>query len=151
MHLNLLNDVVGVTSFWNLAAPAIALAVLAVGFVVWGTAKQPGAARSGVAVIAVGLLALAGAAGVDVARNVHDAGELESAAHARYGLTLGYADAAALFDSSDVTRAEVGGRAVTEYGGTTIAVGSRTVTVFLDRLADGSFLLATDDGELPTA
>jgi hypothetical protein len=149
VHLVLQNYIVGVSSFWNLAAPAIALAVLVIGFLVWGLARRPGASRTGAVIIAAGLLALVATAGVDVARNAHDVHQLETAARTRYAVTLDYADAARLFDSSNITRATVGGQTVSEYGDADVESGSRTITASLDRLADGSFVLAENDEELP--
>jgi hypothetical protein len=148
VHLTPVNFITGVTSFWNLGAPAISLAVLVIGFLVWGPAKQRNAARAGVALLAVGAIALVVSMGSDIARNVHDAHELESAAHDRYGVTVGFADAVALLDSSNVTQATVDGQAASEYGRADLATGGETVTAYLDRLADGSFVLATNGEEL---
>ena len=149
MRLSLLNYVVGLGSFWNLAAPAIALVLFLVGLLCAALAKRPGVSRAGVIVAGMGVLAFLIACGVDAARNVHDVNELESAAHERYALNLNYAEGVALFGSGVTGRPTVAGRGVTAYGSADVLVAGKTVTVSLDRLSDGSFVLTSKGRELP--
>jgi hypothetical protein len=77
--------------------------------------------------------------------------ELQSAARSRYGVSLTYADAAALFNTSGCTEDTIAGQAVTVHGCTDIDVAGKTVTVDLDSLTNGSFVLASKSRELALA
>lgn len=151
MRLTLLNYVVGLGSFWNFAAPAIAIALFLVGFLFAAFTKRPGASRVGLAVAAVGIVAFVVASAVDGARNVHDVNELGSAVHGRYGVNLDYAQAVALFGSGATGRPTVAGQVATEYGSTDVVVDGKAATVSLDQFADGSFVLTSKGQELPVA
>ena len=138
MHLVLQNYIVGVGSFWNLAAPGISLGVVLVGYFLWNLSTSPGTSRIGLVVLAIGVAAFLVSCIVDGARNIGDVNELGSAVHSRYGVDVDYAQGVALFQS------------VGDHQPVQVTAGGRTVEAVLHRSADGSFTLLVDGQELPT-
>lgn len=151
MRLHLLNYVVGLNSFWNLAAPATALGIFLVGLLGWAASRRATPSRVGLVITAIGVVAFLVACGFDGARNIHDANQLGAAAHARYGVTLTYADDAALFGSGKSRATTVAGQAATEYGAEDMVLAGRTTTIALSRLGDGTYLLTADGKEIASA
>lgn len=82
-ELQLLDHVVGVNSFWNLTAPAIALGVFLLGLLTWGLAPRERPSRLGLVVTFAGFTFFLLTCAVDGSRNVHDLNELGAAAHTR--------------------------------------------------------------------